>query len=426
MKPAYVSHLETSQVIISSFLVQSKEIREKRTGEPYLSLLLADKTGRIDAKMWDNVSEVLYAFDRDDFVKVKALVQVHQNRPQLTIHKLRRLNDHEVEFIDYFPCSQRDCEEMWRELLSIVADVRNSNIRELLLAFLSDPAIAARYKRAPAAKSIHHAYLGGLLEHVLSLCALSRAVAALYRNIDEDLLIAAAVLHDVGKIHELTYDRGFGYSVEGQLLGHIPLGMRMLSDKLQAFPQFPERLRLLIEHMILSHHGQLEFGSPRVPQFTEAMLFHYLDDLDSKLECMRSVAEHDRNGDALFTSYCASLERTIFRKDRFLEDRSVQDGVSQLGVPQERRGQDRARQDAVADDRFMNAGTQPPAPPTSPETPAVPQPPPETPSVPTPPHPNTPPAEARPHLPPRHAATERPHQMNTTFGDKLFDALRDL
>jgi 3'-5' exoribonuclease len=318
MKPCYVSGLEASQLITSSFLVYSKEIREKKTGEPYLSLLLADKTGRIDAKMWDNVNEVLASFDRDDFVKVKALVQIHQNRPQLTIHKIRRLDDHEVEFVDFYPCSSRDPDVMWGELLTIAGEVKNPYLRALLQAFLSDNEIAVRFRRAPAAKTIHHAFLGGLLEHVLSLCNLSRSVASHYPHIDVDLLITGAVLHDVGKVYELTYDRGFGYSVEGQLLGHIPLAMRMLSGKLRDLPDFPDRLRTLVEHMILSHHGQLEFGSPRVPLFAEAMLFHYLDDMDSKMECMRNLVENDRTGDQLFTGYSSPLQRVVLRKQAFL------------------------------------------------------------------------------------------------------------
>ena len=318
MKPSYVNQLEPSQVITTSFLVQSKEIREKKTGEPYLSLLLADKSGRIDAKMWDNVAEVLDAFDRDDFVKVKGLVQLHQNRPQLTVHKIRKMDDSEIDAGDYFPCSLRDPAEMWAELVAIVAAVRDSHIRALLESFVNDPEVAVRYRRAPAAKTIHHAYLGGLLEHVLSLCNLSRSIAAHYPHIDLDLLIAGAVLHDIGKIHELTYERGFGYSVEGQLLGHIPMAFRMIGDKACKLPDFPERTRTLIEHIVLSHHGHLEFGSPKVPLFAEAMLFHYLDDMDSKMECMRSLVENDRQSDGSFTAYSTSLERSVLKKDRFL------------------------------------------------------------------------------------------------------------
>jgi 3'-5' exoribonuclease len=333
MKPLFVNQLEPNQTITDCFLVQSKEVREKKTGEPYLSLLLSDKSGRIDAKMWDNVVEVLDAFDRDDFVKVKGLVQLHQNRPQITIHKIRKVEDREVDFGDYFPCSTRDAEEMWRELMAIAAAVKNTHIRTLLQSFLEDEEIAARYKRAPAAKSIHHAYLGGLLEHVLSLCNLSRAVASQYPQIDLDLLIAGAVLHDVGKIYELTFDRGFGYSSDGQLLGHIPMAFRMIGDKTCKLPGFPDGIRTLIEHIVLSHHGHLEFGSPKVPLFAEAMLFHYLDDLDSKMECMRAMVENDKQSTGNFTPYSHSLERAVLKKERFLETSAPGETSAGLDIP---------------------------------------------------------------------------------------------
>ena len=284
MKSPYVNELEPNRVITTSFLVHSKEIRQKKGGELYLSLLLGDRTGDVDAKMWDNVTEVLDAFDRDDFIKIKGLTQVFHNRPQLTIHKIRRMDDSEVDFADYFPSSQRDPEEMWLELRGMVAALADLNLKALLEAMLDDEDIAARYRRAPAAKQIHHAYLGGLLEHVLSLCALARATAPRYPFVDCDLLLAGVVLHDIGKIYELNYERGFSYSSDGQLLGHINIALRMVAEKLRGLPDFPPPLRTLVEHMILSHHGQLEFGSPKLPQFPEALLLHYLDDMDSKME----------------------------------------------------------------------------------------------------------------------------------------------
>lgn len=318
MKSPYVSELEPNQVIQTSFLVHSKEIRQKKSGEFYLSLLLADRTGELDAKMFDNVAEVLDAFDRDDFVKVKGLIQVFHNRQQLTIHKLRRMDDSEIDFVDYFPSSRRDPEQMWAELRGMVAGVSNPHLKALLDAVLDDPEIAGRYKRAPAAKQIHHAFLGGLLEHVLSLATLARTVAPHYPQVDFDLLLTGVVLHDIGKIYELNYERGFSYSNEGQLLGHIHIGLRMVSDKLRALPEFPATLRTLVEHMVLSHHGQLEYGSPKLPQFGEALLLHYLDDLDSKMECMRALVANDRQVDGCFTSYNAAMSRSALKKDRFL------------------------------------------------------------------------------------------------------------
>src|SRR5574340_448050 len=279
MKSPYVNELEPDRIITSSFLVQSKEIRTKKTGELYLSLVLSDRAGELDAKMWDNVAEVIETFDRDDFVKVKGLVQVYHNRPQLTIHKLRRLGEEEVDFTDYFPSSERDPAGMWAEMREILAGIANTHLKALADAMLDDEEIAQRFRRAPAAKQIHHAYLGGLLEHVLSLCRLARMTAAHYPHVDLDLLLTGVVLHDIGKIYELEYARGFGYSNDGQLLGHMAIALRLIADKLRAIPDFPGELRSLVEHMVLSHHGQLEFGSPKLPQFPEALLLHYLDDM---------------------------------------------------------------------------------------------------------------------------------------------------
>jgi 3'-5' exoribonuclease len=320
MKSPYIKELEPNQIVSTFFLVQNKEIRQKKTGEPYLSLSLCDRTGELDAKMWDNVVEVMETFERDDFVKVKGLIQIFHNRPQMTIHKMRRVGDNEVEFADYFPASERNPDEMLAELRGVVAGMNNAHLRGLLNSLLDDPEIGRRYKIAPAAKQIHHAYLGGLIEHVLSLCGMARLAASHYRSIDLDLLLAGVVLHDLGKIYELSYERGFSYSTEGQLLGHITIAMRMVADKLAAMPEFPPRLRTLVEHMILSHHGRLEFGSPKLPQFPEAMLLHYLDDLDSKMESMRQMVDRDRQVEGLFTGYSASMERSILKKAKYLEE----------------------------------------------------------------------------------------------------------
>jgi 3'-5' exoribonuclease len=318
MKSPYVREFEANQTVTTSFLVRAKEIREKKTGEPYLSMMLGDRTGEIDAKMWDNVVEVMETFERDDFVKVKGLIQVYHNRQQLTIHKMRRMEDGEVDFADYFPASTRNREEMFAELLQFVSSMQDPHLQALLQAILSDPEIARRYTLAPAAKQIHQAYLGGLAEHVLSLCHLARKVAAHYRNVDPDLLMAGVILHDIGKIYELSYDRSFGYSTEGQLLGHMVIGLRIVADALRGLPDFPPRLRTLVEHMIVSHHGRLEFGSPKLPQFPEALLLHYLDDMDSKMECMRALVENDKLVEGNFTAFSGPLDRVVLKKAKYM------------------------------------------------------------------------------------------------------------
>ena len=328
MKSPYIKEAEINRNFTTSLLVRAKEIREKKTGEPYLSLSLCDRTGEIEAKMWDNVAEIMDTFQRDDFVKVKGLIQIYHNRPQLTIHKIRRLEDKEVDFADYFPASTRDPQEMWSELRGFVSAMTDAHLRALVNAVLDDPEIAGRYRQAPAAKQIHHAWLGGLLEHVLSLCQLCRFAAQHY-HVDLDLLLTGAILHDVGKIYELSYDRSFGYTAEGQLLGHMVIGLRIVADKLAHLSDFPPRLRTLVEHLIVSHHGKYEFGSPKLPQFQEALLFHYLDDMDSKMECMRALVDQDRQVEGYFTGFNSSLERMVLKKGKYLAAESNGDALRQ-------------------------------------------------------------------------------------------------
>ncbi len=333
MKSPYVKEVQPNQTITTTFLVQAKDVRQKKTGDPYLSLVLADRTGDLEATMWDNVGEVIDSFDRDDFVKVKGLVQVYHNRPQLTVHKLRRLTDAEVDFTDFFPAAERDPAGMMAELGEVIAGISNPHLRGLLAALFEDEEIARRFQIAPAAKQVHHAFLGGLIQHVLSLCRLCRFMASHYTGLDVDLLLTGAILHDIGKIYELSYARSFGYTTEGQLLGHIVIALRMLDEKLRNLPDFPAELRALVDHMIISHHGKLEFGSPKVPVFAEALLLYYLDDLDSKMECLRSVVERDALIAGDFTAYSHPLERTILKKARFLAGEALTAGNDVPSTP---------------------------------------------------------------------------------------------
>lgn len=311
-----VAELQPGQTVQSIFLVQSKDVREKKTGEPYLSLILMDRTGELDAKMWDNVAGVMDTFDRSDFVRVKGVTQLYQNRTQLTIHTLTPVDGAEVDITEFLPASRRDPEEMMAELRGSIGSMKSEPLKALLESIFLDRAVVEGFMRAPAAKSIHHAWLGGLLEHVLSLCALARPLARHYGNIDEDLLIAGCILHDIGKISELSYSRAFGYTTEGQLLGHMQIALRIVADHLP--PGFPPKLRNLLEHLILSHHGQLEFGSPKVPVFPEALLLHHMDNMDSKMETMRASIEKDKANGGEWTSYNYALERSVLDKDKYL------------------------------------------------------------------------------------------------------------
>ncbi len=318
MKSPNIATLEVGQSVTGVFLVAHKDVRQKKGGDFFLSLTLADRTGDIDAKMWDNVDKVVDTFERDGFVRVKGVPQIHLNKLQFTIHTLQAVADSEVELADFFPASSRDPDEMFGELRGHIEAMSNPHLRALLKTVFDDAGIVRRYKRAPAAKSIHHAWLGGLIEHVLSLCSLCKLVGPHYPHVDVDLLITGAILHDIGKIDELNYERGFSYSDEGQLLGHILIGLRLIHEKIALLPDFPPRLRALVEHLVASHHGTLEYGSPKVPMMAEAMLLHHLDNLDSKMETVRSAVERDKLAAGSWTVFIPSIERPLLKKEKFL------------------------------------------------------------------------------------------------------------
>jgi 3'-5' exoribonuclease len=327
MKDFYIAEAARfeNQVITSSFVVVAKQAKPKKSGELYLALTLADRTGHMEAKMWDNVADHIGCFEQDDFIKVRGLVNKFNGRFQITLHKIRSLQDSEIEFDDYLPRTTKDVGALWCTLGEFVAGMTNPHLRALIRAFMDDPQIEQAYKNAPAAKSLHHAFIGGLLEHVVSLLQLCDLACRNYPGmIDRDLLLTGAFMHDIGKIHELAFARSFTYSTRGQLLGHMIIELEMLKDKLAQLPGFPERYKTLIEHMIISHHGKYEFGSPKMPMFPEALMLHYLDDLDSKMESMR--AHFQREPDSEWTTYNASLERPLLNSKKYLENLQAASG----------------------------------------------------------------------------------------------------
>lgn len=312
-----------NKIVTSTFVVVAKQIKPKKSGEPYLALTLGDRSGQLEAKMWDNVEEVLEGFEQDDFLKVKGLINKYKQRFQLTIHKLRKLGESEIEFADYLPKTTKDIDELWLTLTNFVAGFEDPHLKALVQSFLQDAEIAAAYRNAPAAKTLHHAYIGGLLDHVVSLFRSCDLMCRNYPQVNRDLLMTGAFLHDIGKIHELTYNRSFSYTTKGQLLGHMVIELEMLQSKLAALPGFPEGLKTLVEHMIISHHGEYEFGSPKLPMFPEALMLHYLDDLDSKMEAMRAQFEREAGMDNPWTSYNASLGRPLLNSEKLLNPKKA-------------------------------------------------------------------------------------------------------
>jgi 3'-5' exoribonuclease len=312
MKDSFVTSLSPEDPVQTTFLVQSKERKIARNGNPYLDLELRDATGVIRAKLWD-CDRYAQEFDVDDVVRVMGQVEDFQGTPQIRLRKISRCPPEEIDLRDYFPRSSRDPEEMYEALLARVRQLPQGPISTLLLEVLEDQEIARQFKLAPAAMSYHHAYLGGLVEHVLSLVELAEQVCGHYTSLRKDLVVAGLVLHDLGKIEELSYVGAFRYTTRGKLVGHISIGLEIVREKMKGIPDFPTELKAQLEHIILSHHGQLEFGSPKEPMFPEALVVHYLDDLDSKLASMRAqyAADKDRPGD--WTSRNPALKRELLK-----------------------------------------------------------------------------------------------------------------
>lgn len=314
MKETFVANLTPDTPVRTTFLLQSKERKIASNGAPYLDLNLQDTSGVIAAKLWD-CDRYPLDFDVDDVVRVEGQIESFRGNPQIRIRKISRCQDEPLSLLDYLPRTLGDPELMYASLLDRIKQLPEGSVRSLLWAVLEDTAIAEKYKLAPAATSYHHAYLGGLLEHVLSLTGLADKVCDHYPSLRRELVLAGIILHDLGKIKELNFSRGFRYTTRGQLVGHISLTLEIVQEKIRGIPDFPSGLKDQIEHLILSHHGKTEFGSPKEPMFPEALVVHYLDDLDSKLAAMRAqyAADQDRPGE--WTARNPALKRELLKTE---------------------------------------------------------------------------------------------------------------
>ena len=295
MKDIYVSDLSTfeeSKIFDAFFLVLHKQQRTTKTNKPYLNLILGDKTGQLEGRVWDpGDSRIAKDFDRGDIAKVRGFVSRFDDRLQMKVEYLRKATATEVQRSDMLPSTTCDVDELWRKLLGFVESFTDPDLKRLLNTLLADANLAQAFREAPAAKQLHHAWLGGLLEHVVSLLALADRVAPHYPVLQRDLLLTGVVLHDIGKVRELAWEVGFEYTVEGVLLGHIQIGIELVEKTIDSLPGFPPRLKTLVLHMILSHHGKLEFGSPKLPMIPEALVLNFIDDLDAKMQAVASEFE---------------------------------------------------------------------------------------------------------------------------------------
>ncbi len=313
MKSIYVKDLAPDSPVRSTFMVQSKERKITSTGAAYLDLNLQDTTGAISAKLWDYNERTTPPFEADDIVEVEGHVESYRGTPQLRVRKITSCPPGNINLLDYLPRTKQDPEVMFAALLERVRRMNEGPLRVLLLSVLEDPALAEKYKLAPAAMSYHHAFLGGLLEHVSSLIALADAVADHYPWLRRDLIVAGLVLHDIGKLEELNFTRGFRYSTRGQLIGHISMALEMVQTRMQKIPNFPASVKDELEHIIISHHGKLEFGSPKEPMFAEAMVVSFLDEMDSKMEAVRAQYATDKDRPGEWTARNPALRRELLK-----------------------------------------------------------------------------------------------------------------
>lgn len=309
--------------VTSYFALASLQVRDRKGGGgQYLALVLGDKTGTMEARMWEEFADAVTNCNEGCYVKVQGQISKYQGKFQITLEKMRNAAASEVDAADYMPTTQFDVPEMWMELRGYVSGFVNEDLKRLVFAFLDDQEIGPAFQSAPAAKKLHHAWLGGLLEHVLTLVRVCRATAPFYPEVDADLLVAGAILHDIGKVKELSWKNSFGYTLEGQLIGHISIAQGMLREKISALPQFPDRLRVLVEHIILSHHGRYEFGSPKLPMIPEAVLLSALDDLEAKMQAMRNeFAASMAGGKAAgeMTDWVRGMERPLLNSRAYLK-----------------------------------------------------------------------------------------------------------
>jgi 3'-5' exoribonuclease len=303
MKDLYIadlSALEEGRVFDGFFLVLLNQQRTTKNNKPYLNLILGDKTGQLEGRVWDpGDPRIARDVERGDVVKVRGSVSRFDDRLQMRVEQMRRATEGEADRMDLLPATTLDVGALWQELMGFVESFKDAHLKQLVMTLLTDPALAQAYREAPAARQLHHAWLGGLLEHVVSLLKLSDRVAPHYPILHRDLLLTGVILHDIGKVQELAWSAGFEYTVEGILLGHIQMGIALVEKAIEKLPGFPPRLKVLVEHMILSHHGKLEFGSPKLPMIPEALVLNFVDDLDAKMQAIASEFEKSaRDGKA--------------------------------------------------------------------------------------------------------------------------------
>lgn len=325
MKNQYIGSIRAGDFINDVFVLSEKNIAQKKDGSNYLSVLLSDKTGKIKGVVWDDVDKISAGKNTGDFLHVKGNVSEYKGALQIVIKNMDASSPDSIDSSDFLPSTKQNIDSMFERLVKLSSSIEERNLKALLEAFWNDIEFVENLKKAPAAKKMHHAYSGGLLEHTLSMALLADKIAGHYNGIDRDILITGAILHDIGKIREFLYKFSIDYSDEGRLLSHIVIGIGMLDEKIKKIREFPDTLAVLLRHMIVSHHGTRDFGSPEPPKTIDAVLLNYIDEIDSKISGIREYIASDEAG-GNWTSYHKILERHFYTAKNSMQNKEDKSG----------------------------------------------------------------------------------------------------
>ncbi len=314
----FINQLVGGQMVNQVFLVRDKDLRTTKSGGLYIHCVLCDKTGQMPGRLWQATESIYATIEAGGFLHVKGRVEDYRGALQIIVDACHPASADSVDMAEFLAVSEYDVEQMWAELLDIMREIKDKHLRLLIKKFISDTDLVAGYKRSPAAVQMHHAFIGGLLEHTLNIARAAKAMVGLYPAINKDLLLAGVFLHDIGKIAELSDGTAISYTDQGQLVGHITIAAMWISARAATVAEetgepFPPKTIDLLQHIVLSHHGFHEFGSPKLPAIPEAFVLHYLDNLDAKMFMTVAAIENDPDAQASFTPYLRQLETRLYK-----------------------------------------------------------------------------------------------------------------
>ncbi len=311
MKTLFVKDLKPGLEVTEFFVLRKKELKEY-DGRRFLKLEMGDRSGRIDAVVWDNSDQLHGAAEAGEIVKVKGWVTTYKEVPQLKVDKMRRAKGEEINLADFLPASEKNPKLLYDDFRSVARTIENRHLRRLVDLLTEDSSLMERFRRAPGGKLWHHARLGGLLEHTLAVASICQKAAEMYDLVDRDLLITGALVHDIGKLNSYSVGGFFDYTDEGRLLGHVVSGDELIEQKIQKITDFPGDLALKLKHLILSHQGQLELASPVVPQTVEAIILHYADELDAKADAFSHIIKTQKTKGKKWSDWVRLIDRFIY------------------------------------------------------------------------------------------------------------------